>query len=166
MSKLFKVVRIGFAAIVTTVVFATLALVVASNAGVTPYRLYVVRTGSMSPTIPSESEVVVRKGVYHEGAVITFTFAGELVTHRLIKLEGDNAVTKGDGNSVDPWPVPVQNIFGEVVLAPQHLGWIMMFVTHTVAGKIDLVLLMLFVWGLAFFPEKEELPEAEVVEQA
>ena len=37
--------------------------------GAVPYRVYVVHTGSMSPTIPSRSAVVVREGSYHVGQV-------------------------------------------------------------------------------------------------
>lgn len=161
MAKLlsFSVKVIGLL-MVTVIVLAT-AFVVACNSGATPYRLYAVRTGSMGHTIPPRSEVVVRKGQYHVGQVISFTYAGETITHRLIKLHDGYATTKGDANgTADPWTVPEKNIIGGVVAAPKQAGFALLFVTHSWVGKLDIMLLFLLVWLIVTFPETEEPPAA------
>ncbi len=72
--------------------------------GKLPYKIYVVHTGSMIPTIPPKSAVIVKEGVYHVGQVISFHTVNGIVTHRLVKRNADGTlVTKGDGNrTVDP----------------------------------------------------------------
>jgi signal peptidase I len=89
-----------------------------------PYKTYVIHTGSMGDTIPSGSAVVVRKDEYHIGQVVSFLSNGGIVTHRLISINADgNITTKGDANSaVDPSHPPVSNIVGGVVASPHFAG--------------------------------------------
>ena len=51
------------------------------------YKVYVIHTGSMTPTIPSRSAVLVHKGHYHVGQVISFQTAAGVVTHRVVKTK-------------------------------------------------------------------------------
>lgn len=83
-----------------------------------PYQALVVRSGSMSPTIPTGSVVF----YHHESAakvkvgdVIVFNkpgATGEKVTHRVYKIgngaNGRYAITKGDANGApDSWQIPL-----------------------------------------------------------
>ena len=138
--------RIGTIALLvaSTAAVATLGLYVA---GTIPYRVYVVHTGSMSPTIPSGSAVIVEQHRYRIGQVITFREHGETVTHRLVAVVADGtAVTKGDANrSTDPWRVAPQNIVGGVVLAPHWLGFALVYL-RTPPGAASIVLAWLALW--------------------
>jgi len=82
-----------------------------------PYQALVVRSGSMSPTIPTGSIVFYTKkdaAKVKVGDVIVFNKAGaatEKVTHRVYKISegptGRYFTTKGDANgSPDDWQVP------------------------------------------------------------
>ena len=82
-----------------------------------PYQALVVRSGSMSPTIPTGSVVFYRKisaDKVKVGQVIVFNrpgLASERVTHRVVKIAtgptGRYFETKGDANgSPDDWRVP------------------------------------------------------------
>lgn len=129
------------------------AAVVLYEAGALPYRAYVVHTGSMSPTIPSESAVVVREGQYRVGDVISFIEHGTVVSHRLVAIKPNGTITtKGDANrTVDPWHVPVGNIVGRVVAAPHRVGYLLTYM-KTPAGCASLVVTMLClcqIWALA-----------------
>jgi signal peptidase len=84
---------------------------------VLPYQAKVVRSGSMRPTIPVGALAVYRPVSSTDlrvGDVIAFTRpggTGEVVTHRIFKIEQDGGkrefVTKGDANSApDDWRVP------------------------------------------------------------
>lgn len=102
-------------AVVSIVVLGLLALTVGPK--LLPYQALVVRSGSMSPTIPTGSVVF-----YHQvaaahvrvGQVIVFDrpgVAGERVTHRVYKIvngpTGRYFLTKGDANgSPDDWQIP------------------------------------------------------------
>jgi len=115
--------------------------------GVLPYRVYVVRTGSMIPTIPPKSAVIVEKGVYRVGHVISFESPNGVVTHRLVKRQaGGTLVTKGDANrTVDPGSLPPSQVIGGVVGAPRMLGyWLMYF--RNPAGLASLFMTIVCVW--------------------
>jgi signal peptidase len=131
--------------------------------GATRYKVYVVHTGSMSPTIPSTSAVIVREGEYHLGKVVTFSHRGQLVTHRLVARNADGTFsTKGDGNStVDPWTIQPSQIVGQVVAAPSRLGyWLVYF--KNAAGAGSLLMAMISV-GLIFSITTDLAESAPVV---
>src|SRR4051812_24108982 len=95
-----------------------------------PYRLYVVRTGSMTPTIPVASAVLVNP---HQAPrpnnVITFQDKGKVTTHRLIRIKRDGMlVTKGDANRTpDPWKLTRANLIGTVTYHLPMLGFLLVF---------------------------------------
>ncbi len=128
-------------------------LFVLREAGVLPYRVYIVHTGSMSPTIPAESAVVVREHEYHVGEVISFVEHGNVVSHRLMAINPNGTITtKGDANrTADPWHVPTSAVIGGVVAAPRKLGYLLTYVRSPQgAASILLALLCLWqIWALA-----------------
>jgi signal peptidase I len=82
-----------------------------------PYQALVVRSGSMSPTIPTGSIVFYKKEAADKvkvGDIIVFQKPGdtnEKVTHRVVKISnsatGRYYTTKGDANGAeDGWRVP------------------------------------------------------------
>lgn len=133
-------------------VMAVLALV---GAGVwftalSPYKLYVVHTGSMVPTEPVKSLEIVHTGQYHIGQVVTYRYRGGTITHRLlgINAEGD-ITTKGDANrSADPWHPPKSSIIGGVVKTVPEVGWWLVFLRQPTTLGI-LVLFLLISWMLS-----------------
>lgn len=116
--------------------------------GVLPYRVFIVHTGSMSPTIPSMS-VVIDKPEYHLGQPITFRHNGAVITHRLVAEDADGLVTKGDANAtVDPFKTKPSDVVGGVVLAPRYIGyWILYF--QNMRNLAALVLCAVCIWLMA-----------------
>lgn len=95
------------------------------------YRLYSVLTGSMEPTLPVSSLLVVKgqTAPYAVGDVITFEQPGErrLVTHRIVEVEPtENSLvyrTKGDANPVmDSWLLTQSDIKGKMLRHVPQLG--------------------------------------------
>jgi signal peptidase I len=131
--------------------FVSLGAVAAFLVVVLPnYRVFLVHTGSMTPTIPIGSAVVVDKGPVRLGEVITFHRQGDgrLVTHRLVRIDSDGLlVTKGDGNATDdPGSIPRSNVVGHVVAAPRYAGTWINFLFHSSLGFVfdGLILLIMF----------------------
>ncbi len=98
---------------------------VAKDANLFGFRLFYVVTGSMEPTLPVGSLLVVGQTDHFEvGDVITFysreeSIAGYPNTHRIIGIQGTGAersfLTKGDFNAVaDTEPVPLSDVIGKV----------------------------------------------------
>jgi signal peptidase I len=112
------VVRIAswiLVAIAAVVAVALLAVTVGPK--FLPYQALVVRSGSMSPTIPTGSIVFYHKenaAKVKVGDIIVFQKPGdtnEKVTHRVVKItkgaNGPYYTTKGDANGTpDDWQVP------------------------------------------------------------
>jgi signal peptidase len=119
---------------------------------VLPYRVFVVHTGSMSPTIPSTSAVIVRMGHYKLGQPISYYEQGTVVTHRLEAINVDGTITtKGDANATeDPWHPRTSAIIGGVVSAPQHLGYWLMYLKNPL-GLGSILLAALTCWLLWSF---------------
>ena len=102
-------------AVVAVIVLGLLSITVGPR--FLPYEALVVRSGSMSPTIPTGSVVFYRKIAASQvkvGQVIVFSRPGqpsERVTHRVFKIgtspAGRYFITKGDANGApDDWRVP------------------------------------------------------------
>jgi signal peptidase len=117
--------------------------------GVLPYRVYVLHTGSMSPTIAPKSAVIIEQHHYHVGQVVTFTENGLTVTHRLISINADGLITtKGDANaSVDPWHVPKSQIIGGVVTTMPEVGYWLVYLKSPV-GAASVLLALLAMWQI------------------
>jgi signal peptidase I len=112
---LWRVISPLLLAAASVIVLGLLALTVGPK--IFPYQALVVRSGSMSPTIPTGSVVF-----YHQvpaskvkvGQIIVFARpgqAGERVTHRVYKISADTNgryfETKGDANGApDDWRIP------------------------------------------------------------
>lgn len=110
------------------------------------YKIMTVLSGSMEPSIPTGSLVVVRpEKTYQKGEVISFKNPLDLksiVTHRIYKLsllEG-SYVTKGDANKVpDLSEVRKGNILGKVTYSVPYVGYFAEF-TKTKNGLVLIVM--------------------------
>ena len=135
-------------ALVLVPLIAAAAFVVVAS-GALPYKVYVIHTGSMTPTIPPKSAVVVREHQYRIGQVVTFTEGGHTVTHRLIAISTSGmTTTKGDADrTVDPWHVPTSQIVGGVVAAPRQVGYWLEYLRNPV-GLASILLSLLVCWQI------------------
>ena len=120
------------------VILLVLALIVVPRvAGGVPLT---VLSGSMRPTVPEGSVVIVREvdaADLQIGDVITFQLrSGDptLVTHRIVGIsvgrDGPTFRTRGDANdAVDPTPVVVEQVKGKVWY---HVPWV-----GRITGRLD-----------------------------
>ena len=133
--------------VVSCAVVLTAFLIVVS--GVLPYRVFIVHTGSMEPTISSRSAVIVEQNVYKVGQPISFYEQGGVITHRLIRVNADGtAITKGDANqTADPWTIKTSAIIGGVVANPPELGYWLMYLKNPL-GLASILLSAIVCWQL------------------
>ena len=142
---------LGWAAMVAAglVVLGLLAITIGPR--FLPYQALIVRSGSMSPTIPTGSIVFYTKidsSKVKVGDVIVFQKPGstnEKVTHRVYKIgqgpTGRYFITKGDANGTpDDWQVPA---VGTGWIARFHLpsvGYALVYLQSTLARLLLLVI--------------------------
>ncbi len=115
------------------------------------YRLYVVLSGSMSPTFDTGSAVIVRsidpKDIV-TGDIITFmgaTNTGKTITHRIIAIDSTGGelsfTTKGDANNTaDSSPLYPEDVIGKVQFSIPHIGYFLEF-SKTKEGIYFLIIL-------------------------
>jgi signal peptidase len=115
-----------------------------------PYQALIVRSGSMSPTIPTGSIVFYRKidaAKVKVGDIIVFDKPGstnEKVTHRVFRIgqspTGRYAITKGDANGVpDDWRVPLAGTGWVSVFHLPSVGYALVYLQSTLARLLLLV---------------------------
>lgn len=118
------------------------------------YKAYIINTNSMEPTIKVGDIVIIKKNkpeMLNQGDVITFSRNGEVITHRITKIEesenNTRYITKGDNNNTeDSFNVTYQDIIGEEVLIIPYLGKIM----EKLDSKIILLIVILIILIYAF----------------
>lgn len=114
-------------------------------------RAFHVETGSMTPTLPIGSMVLVREQAsYQSGDIITFRLEGRrdaVVTHRIVAPAGDPDInkiayrTKGDANEdPDPESIPLDRVIGKVIFSVPYVGLAMGF-AKTQMGFIALIVI-------------------------
>ena len=125
--------------LVILISLAVLLTVVLTKKGEAPnvfgYSLFRVMTGSMEPTIPTDSMIVVKrngKEEYRPGDVISFysrdpALGGAVNTHRITEVRREDGIilyeTRGDANNVpDRYPALQEDVIGKVVYSSYGLG--------------------------------------------
>lgn len=80
------------------------------------YTYYSVATGSMKPAISPNDLIFVKitKNV-SKGDIITFKDSASIVTHRLIDINNNKYITKGDANNTSDTGINKSDIIGKVV---------------------------------------------------
>jgi signal peptidase I len=126
--------------IVVSLIIGTVLLIL----GYLPYKVFLVQSGSMEPSIMTGDVVVIKKNTsYSINQVITFTDSDKrIVTHRIIENgKRGEYITKGDANqSSDTRSVENSQIMGTVVLVIPKIGYLIRFI-KTPAGLIIFIFL-------------------------
>lgn len=88
------------------------------------YTFLEVVSGSMSGTIEVNDLVVVKLDTkdVKEGDIITYQSNDELITHRIVKINGDSVITKGDSNNTWDKEFQKSEIIGKVVYVVSGFG--------------------------------------------
>ena len=131
------------------------------------YRMYVVETGSMSPTFNPGDVVVDRttEAGFQPGDVVTVqtSTASGLVSHRLTHVDRQGKLhTKGDANkTADAWALSPAAVHGVVQHIVPKMGYLVVFMRQKegVAGVMTSALSIFLLWGLCF-PKVESGKEA------
>lgn len=80
------------------------------------YGAAVVLTGSMEPTIMADDLIIVKaQDSYEEDDIVVYQSGSMLVVHRILEVQADTVVTRGDANNAADEPVRKEMIKGEVI---------------------------------------------------
>ena len=98
------------------------------------YTFFEVSTGSMSDTIEIQDVVAVKiTQDVSVGDIITYKDNNDFITHRIVKIDEDKIITKGDANNTEDKPITRADVIGKVVSIYSKLGvWIKVFSDYKV----------------------------------
>lgn len=112
------------------------------------YNLRVVLSESMTPTLKLGDMILTGppdrpfSDDIAPGSIVTFHLGKELVTHRVIAIEGESLITQGDAvEDPDPWPVTLDDVDGTHILTIPKIGWAIDFVRSSKTGWFLVVIL-------------------------
>ena len=132
------------------------------------YRLYIVHTGSMTPTLLAGDAVLdgPPRATYHPGDIITFRHSDlttDLVTHSVIDVKGGKIHTKGDANrTADVWEIRPDQVQGVVIRRFPRMGYVLVFLRQPVGiASVVIGLLVLMLLGRLFSPSARKEHHSE-----
>ena len=116
----------------------------------------VVLSGSMEPEFSAGALLIVAEAKDLEvGDVVVFQDGSMSVTHRIIDINGDSVITKGDANNTADAPMAIQQIKGEVILAIPLVGYLVNVIKSPL-GTLAIICLALILLERSFSMEKEK----------
>jgi len=115
----------------------------------------VVMSGSMEPELEVDDMIIYRKAkTYEVNDVAVFVEDGFAVVHRIVSVDGNTVITKGDANNVNDDPIELSQIKGKVFAVIPGAGTYMRSVT------LPLVILVIVI-GVILISNKDKSIEEE-----
>lgn len=124
------------------------------------YGNAVVLSGSMEPTFTVNDCLIIHEQEKYElDDIITFIDSDNmLVTHRIIKINGDEIITQGDANNVHDKAISIEQIKGKVIKIIPKLGYIISFMQNPFFVVI-IVVLVFILMEHSYSKEKKQKSE-------
>ena len=163
--KFLPVLRMAFLILVSLVVglkiYAWNARSLTGNVLPMPfgYGGAVVLTGSMEPAIMVDELIIVKaEDSYEVGDVVVYQSGSMMVVHRIMDMDGERVITRGDANNVDDSPVELAQIKGKVIYHIPKVGGVVRILKTPAATLILIVAAVLSV-ELPYQKDKEKKDE-------
>lgn len=103
------------------------------------YGAAVVLSGSMEPEFSKGDLIIVKESdSFAVNDIVVFQDASSLVVHRIIELDGETIVTKGDANNVSDEPINASAVKGKVLFWIPFVGNIVNII-KTPAGTVCII---------------------------
>ena len=109
------------------------------------YTFFEVATGSMANTINIGDIVVVKVNeVFKENDIIVYKEENSFITHRVIKIDGQDLITRGDANNSEDKPIKSDQILGKVIYIIPKIGiWRRVSASPEILGMIIISIILL-----------------------
>lgn len=117
------------------------------------YTVFEVSTGSMEKTINVYDVILVKiTEDVNENDIVTYKNEDELITHRIMEINGDKIITKGDANNTEDREITKDAIIGKVISVYPRVGiWAKVFSEPNVLICVFITLILI---GLAISKDK------------
>ena len=105
------------------------------------YTYFEVSTGSMTESIKEKVIIVKLDSSYEVNDVVTYKSNNSYITHRIVSIDDNQIITKGDANIINDNPISKERIIGEVVLVLRGFGNFISILTD----KVTIILSFIFI---------------------
>lgn len=139
-------------------IYMTNAKVILGNQLPMPFGIGVanVLSGSMEPAFSKGTLLIIKMSEdYQVGDIVVYQSGQSLVVHRIIELDGDTVVTRGDANNASDTPFDRAEVKGVVIGWIPYLGEISSLV-KTPTGFVVVLLCAFLVMEGSFRKQREE----------
>ena len=116
------------------------------------FRIYRVGSGSMEPYLRVNGLILIKKSKSYEvNDVTTYKEDGIYVTHRIVSINGDEVILKGDANNTNDTPINKDAIVGKLV----YRFRIFDFVSQLLSKPFIWIFIFIFGLIMVYFKPKE-----------
>ncbi|MCX6811294.1 MAG: signal peptidase I, partial [Candidatus Berkelbacteria bacterium] len=136
--KIEKIGKIIYTVLFIIVIIFALLIIISAIPFPKGLRIYIVRSGSMAPTLKAGDLIFSKKqDTYSVGDIVTYIPRGESkniesITHRIVDTKDSNFITKGDANpSEDSESVTPKQVKGRYVFRVPSFGYVVAFAKTT-----------------------------------
>lgn len=119
------------------------------------YSIFSTETASMSPTIEIGDIVFVKIGEQvQENDIITYKSGNAFITHRIIEIDGDSIIAKGDNNNTQDEAIQRNDIIGKVTYIMNNVEiWKNVFSDWGVIAPVAITVILFII--LVSYKEKK-----------
>ena len=124
------------------------------------YSVLSTEHGSMAPTIEKGDIVIIKIGdEIRENDIITYKKNNVLITHRIMNIDGDTIIAKGDYNNTEDEPITKSQVIGKSVFIVHNVEiWKKVFTDMHVIIPV-VITIILFILMISY---KEKTGEENV----
>ena len=116
----------------------------------------VVLSGSMEPVINVDDLVIVVKtDNYEVGDIIVFQEGRIAITHRIVEINDEYVITRGEANNTNDTPLSYEQIKGKVIMVIPYVGYVIHKI-QTPLGTFLIIGLAIILFELSFINKKEQ----------
>ncbi len=126
------------------------------------YTYFQILTGSMEETIKIDDIVfvhVTREAKKND--IISYEKEKEIITHRIIEVNDEGYITKGDNNNTDDGLIKKEQVIGKVVYIGKGYGKVKKFVTEPIVLIPFIAVIAFFSWYMAIVKKERSMEDEE-----
>lgn len=121
------------------------------------YRVYRVGSGSMNPYLKVGDYILIGKSSnYKIGDIVTYKNKDSYITHRIVYMNGEKIVTKGDSNNINDEFINKKNIVGKLLLKLRIITFISFLLSIPYTWIFIFLIGVVYIWFFSKYKVKDK----------